>query len=64
MKTMDYLYYYEGALVNGIKKVITSDGILSHFGSKEDEAMVRNLRSHPLDESKSKIEQKCTKLIY
>lgn len=57
MKTMKCLYPYEQILIRGIKRINTSDGMLSRFASKDDQAMVKYLKSHPINVEEFKNEQ-------
>lgn len=57
MKTMKCLYPFEQNLIKGIKKINTGDGMLSRFAAKEDKAMVKYLKSHPINVKEFKDEQ-------
>lgn len=58
MKWMQCLYPSERNLVAGIRKINTSSGISSRFSSKDDNALKKHLKSHPIEVEQFIREQK------
>lgn len=58
MKTKNCLYPDEKNLIKGIKKINTSNGISACFSSRDDKALERHLRAHPIDRNQLSREQR------